>query len=144
MKKVPWILMLLTTLFALSTSPAYAKPWSRDKVWATASDAAIYYKMSPSEVEWIADAAVDIVWDGAAESHGHKLTGSVSGCYGLFQFDPSWHLGKRLAKRARRADHNHKHGWRGCRVCSTYRFVRVYRDGGKAAIERHWRATLYR
>ena len=134
--------VLISTAFVVT--PAHAKAWTPTKLRSVTDAAARYYHLSAAETAWVKDAATDIVFEGAAESHGHKLSGSPGGCYGLFQFNSDWKLGKRLAKRWRRVGHDHSHGWRGCRVCSTYRFVRVYAKGGSGAVSRHWAATLGR
>jgi len=129
-------------LFSIATT-AHAQAWTKNRLRAEISEAARYYHLSSSQEAYLRRAGVDIVFEGAHESSGaaHAHSGQHRG---MWQFNRSWRLGKGLHLRKQRDGHTHSHGWECCRECSTYRFVKVYKDGGKAALRRHWRATLGR
>ena len=131
------VLWLLAAL--LLPDSAHAETWSKDRTRREVRAAAAYYKV-PSK--WITDAAIDIVYDGAHESSGCTHAGKGTSCVGLFQFNRSWHASKKEWRLARAEGHTKD--WRLSGRASVYRFVRVYRDGGRAAIKRHWRATYGR
>lgn len=110
---------------------------TRSQVRGNLKAAARHYHLSGAQTRWIVRKGVHIVFvghTGHGESGGHVHSGHTWGCYGLFQFGPGWkHHGGF-------AGHHHA-DWRGCGKCSCYRFVKVYKVGGRSAIRRHWRAT---
>lgn len=138
---------MIALLLTLALSPALAHAdthFTRTQTRRTVERAGHYYRLNHKEIRWLKWAAVAIIYTGAAESHGHTRT-DYNGCRGILQFDGGWHSTKGIRKRARRWHHKHHAGdWRYCGTCSIYRFTKVYHDGGKAAIARHWAATLYR
>ena len=99
--------------------------WTKEDVrWAVAYQCK---KQHISNVSWLQDAAVDIIFIGAAESHGDTHCGY--GQYqGIFQFGNAW--GSREKRRSG--------------TWSVKRFVKVYKKGGSSAIHQHWLATLNR
>lgn len=136
-------IVALTLLLLSIPATAHAKAWSKDRLRAEISEASRYYHLSASEERWLRKAGVDIVFVGAHESSGAKH--AHSGQHrGMWQFSRSWNLGKGLHRRKKLDGHTHPDGWECCRECSTYRFVKSYKDGGKTALRRHWRATLGR
>lgn len=96
--------------------------WSRGQVEATLRAAAGEYGLSAGDTGWIVSKGADIAW---RESRYRTAVVNSSGHAGLFQFSKSW------GSLANRTDP----------VWSCYRFVRVFRDGGKAKIQQHWAAT---
>lgn len=140
-------LILVLIALALFPTPAYAS-WSRDRYRQEVYNAARYYHLTAPEARYLQSAAIDIMFilpgKPAHESSGGARVGSPGACYGPYQFNTGWHLGSVLERRAKRLGHKHTHGWRACRSCSTYRFVKVYKQGGRSALYRHWAATLGR
>jgi hypothetical protein len=136
------ITALVLLLLAIPAT-AHAKAWTKDRLRSEISEASRYYHLSPSDETWLRKAGVDIVFVGAHESSGAKH--AHSGQHrGMWQFNRSWRLGTALHQRKRLDGHTHSDGWECCRECSTYRFVKSYKDGGRAALRRHWQATLGR
>lgn len=137
------IRILIIALLALLLIPtvAYGSTYSRAKTREIVTEAGHYYHLSNSAIKWLKNAAIDIIYTGHHESGGSTSCRSGS-CVGIFQFNTSWHLTGDLKKLRKR---RHILGdWRKSGVLSIYRFVRVYRDGGKHAIRKHWKATLGR
>lgn len=138
MKRNLILLALLATLLAPTT--ASAATWSEAHTTRVIKRACRFYHLSPAKTRRVVRDGIDIVYRGAAESHG-ATKGKTGSCWGLFQFDGGWHLGKRLTKRAKRNHHKHgAMGWRGCGTCSTFRYVKAHKEGGLSA----WKATLGR
>lgn len=134
-----------------ATAPAYgATVFSKATTAHVAREACRYYGVSD---EWIVPAIIDIVYElpgkPAHESNGDTKAKNGD-CWGIVQFlhNPhkhphkcGWHANKKekaLAKSDGVKD------WRLSGKASIYRIVRAYRDGGKANIRSHWRATLGR
>lgn len=96
--------------------------WSRSQVAATLRAAANSYGLSASDTEWIVSAGCSVAYKESTYNtqarNGQHL--------GLFQFNNNW------GSAANRLDGT----W------SCYRFVRVFRDGGKTKIRQHWAATI--
>ena len=138
------LLLLVLLLVLLFPTSAHAATWKRARLRSEVAQACRFYHLSKSETRYLKRAAVDIVFDGAHESGGS--TGARNGsCVGLFQFNSGWHSTRAIKRRAKREHHHHgSGGWRSCGQCATWRFVKVYKDGGKSAIRRHWAATLGR
>jgi len=136
-------LLLITALFLTITSPAFARTaWTKTQLTNKVEQASRVYHLTYSQTKWLQKAALDIVFIGAAESHGAYWARNGQHA-GMFQFTPSWSQNK--YDRTRHRNHKYRvNDWRLCPCCSVLRFVRSYRDGGKSAIERHWKATLYR
>lgn len=136
MKRFILALLICMTL----TAPAIARTaWTRSQTAEQVRKAAAAYNVPRT---WITRAAIDIIYIGAAESHGrYWLYNGIHA--GILQFNTGW---KQSAKdKARHRNHKYRvSDWRCCPQCSINRFVRSYKDGGKAAIQRHWKATLYR
>lgn len=142
---------LAIALLLLFPSGVHAKTWSRKQLRQEVKAAAKHYRLSKADTQWLERASVDIVYVGAHESSGAWKAGSPGGCYGIFQFQPRRRIngrwtGWRRPKAVMRHLHHHHKGnsWRACAKCATWRFVKSYRDGGKAAIRKHWKATLGR
>lgn len=136
--------ILVIVLLALIMMPAvaYGKTYSRATTRIVITEAAHYYHLSKASTTWLKNAAIDIIYTGRHESSGSTTAGKGHSCVGILQFDRSWHLTKALTKLKSRL---HIHGdWRLSGKLSLYRFVKSYKDGGKAAIRRHWKATLGR
>ena len=139
---------ILTTLLLaalLLPSAAHAKSWDKARLRKEVRTAAKHYKLTKAETRWLERAAVDIVFrlpgKPRCESSGGWRVGSKSGCYGIFQFNRAWKRPKAITKKlgiSKRID------WRQSPRASTWRFVKVYKDGGKAKIRQHWKATLGR
>lgn len=157
--------LTITTLLLLAlASPAHAAPvglnarvLTKAQTRSIVREACRAYHV-PST--WLVPAIIDIAYTGVhpnildrlerRESDGdcHASNGPCQG-FGQFFHDPvtskGWHQNAADRRRAIREGHKHdRHGWRHCGRCVIYRMVRCYRDGGKPAIRRHWRATLYR
>jgi len=130
--------LIALALFAIPTT-AHAETWSKARTRKEVKAAAAHYKV-PSA--WITDAAIDIIYEGAHESGGSTHAGKGRSCVGILQFNSSWHANKYEWKLSRAEGHTKD--WRLSGRASIHRFVRVYRDGGKAAIKRHWRASYGR
>lgn len=96
--------------------------WSRGQVESTLRSAAGEYGLSAADTEWIVSKGADIAW---SESRYRTAVVNSSGHAGLFQFSSSW------GSLEQRTDP----------VWSCYRFVKVFKDGGKAKIVQHWAAT---
>jgi hypothetical protein len=96
--------------------------WSKaDVEWVTRR-ALRDYDIPAREHAWVVAAAVRV----ATRESGRRPKARNGQHLGMMQFNSGWKGGdKRLDGK-----------W------SVYRFVRVYRDGGKAAIRRHWKATI--
>ena len=110
---------------------------TRTQVRHYLTDAAHVYRLSPARTRWIVAKGVHIVFvghTGYGESNGSTSTGRIHGCYGLFQFGIGW-------KHHLTVGGLHYNDFRKSGRASCYRFVRVYQQGGTAAILRHWRAT---
>ena len=121
---------------------AYGETYSRTKTRSIVTEAAQYYHLSKTATIWLKNAAIDIIYTGRHESSGSTSAGKGHSCVGILQFNRSWHLTIALTKLKKRL---HIHGdWRLSGKLSLYRFVKSYKDGGKAAIRRHWKATLGR
>jgi hypothetical protein len=138
-----WCALGAITLVILLTtcSIAQAATYSRAKTRAIVTEAGRYYGLSRSERIWLKRAAIDIIYDGAHESSGGALTGLRKSCKGILQYDGGWNQVASVRRHGKH--HNHRNGdWRLCGDCSLWRFVRTYDVGGKAAIRKHWKATL--
>lgn len=141
MKKRILIATLMICLMMIP-SVAFGVTYSRAKTRTIVGQAASYYHLSKSATNWLKNAAIDIIYTGRHESGGSTSAGKGHSCVGILQFDSGWRLSASL-KRMKK--HLHIHGdWRLSGTMSLYRFVKSYKDGGKAAIHRHWKATLGR
>lgn len=154
MKKSKKALLLVSTVLALTLASvptiaqAKAHTWSQARVKQEVVEAGKFYHLSDAKITYLKGAAVDIIFalpgKPAHESGGNYYATNGS-CKGSFQFNSGWHLTKRLSKLAKKEHHHHYKGeWRYCPECSVYRFVKVYVDGGKPALYRHWKSTLGR
>ncbi len=151
MKRIVILSVLLFTLF-VNTTVATASSnhnhgksarWTNAKLSEQIGKAGKAYHLSSSDIKWLKNAGNQIVFVKRAESHG-KYWAKNGSCWGLFQFNGNW---KQNAKDKLRHKKYHKYNvsnWRLCPQCATNRFVRVYKEGGKSAIARHWKATLYK
>ena len=107
--------------------------WTRAKTEGVLAAACEYYDIG-SDTDWLVGKLAHIIqgesqpdWDTASKNR----TSSASG---LGQFLDAWNS----------AGDGCSHGasdWRFCGTCSCYRMVRVYADGGDAALRRAWAAT---
>lgn len=101
----------------------------KDRVWAkrqvqwALGRACAHYGIPKAERAWVIGAGTHIAY--GESRYNTKAKGGQH--LGLFQFNRSW-AGTEAQKLSGK--------W------SCYRFVRVYRDGGKAAVRQHWRATV--
>lgn len=84
--------------------------------------ACAFYRIPTAERAWVIAAGTRI----ASRESGNREGARNGDCLGLYQFDAGW------GSEAQRLS-----GAWSCR-----RFVRAYRDGGKANIRRHWAATI--
>ena len=114
------------------SEPTYRAPRTtkRQGVWSEAQvKAALYagcekYGITGSDRSWLVAAGLRIAW--AESRYNPSARNANSSAAGLFQFLAPWgSLEARLDP-----------------VWSCNRFCRVYRDGGEAAIRRHWAATI--
>lgn len=130
-------LLIITGVLLAVAAPAHAETLSRSQVREIVTEAADHYHVKP---EWISNAAIDIIFDGVHESSGgcHAGTRKHHACIGIVSFSRSWHFSK-----YERSLTTHKDP-RLSGKASLYRFVRCYRDGGRKAIRKHWRASLGR
>lgn len=97
--------------------------WSREQVASTLRTACAHYSLEPDETAWVVTTGLRIAY---RESRYRPGAINPSGCVGLFQFNSGFGaVGNRLDP-----------------VWSCYRFVRVYAEGGEAAVRRHWAATV--
>ncbi len=133
------IIAVMLIAFTLP-SEAFAETLSRTETRKLVTQAAKHHHLPASDRRWLRAAAVDIIYTGAHESGGSTHAGR--GCVGLLQFDRGWHANRTERRIARKA--GHRADWRLSGRASIYRFVRVYKQGGKPAIRRHWAATLGR
>jgi hypothetical protein len=136
------LLILITALLIIPATAHARTPWSKDRTTLEVRRACNRYGISRTGTAWLQRAAVDIIYTGAHESSGRWW--AVGGQHrGILQFTPSWNQNR--ADKIRHArDHGWHSDWRYCPSCSIYRFARVYKEGGRAKIEQHWKATLYR
>lgn len=134
----------MTILFGVVSQASAQPKWSRTRLTQEVADAAKFYHLSTTQTRWIKRAALDVVFDGSYwESSGGWYSGEYGACKGIFQFNGGWSQTKAIARLAKREHHKHHNGnWRLCAHCSTYRFVKSYKDGGRNAIRKHWGATL--
>lgn len=132
------ILILALLVLIMIPTVAQAETYSRAKTRHIVADAAWYYHLNLSERIWLENAAIDIIYIGHHESGGNTSAGKAHECVGILQFNSGWHFN--LHERRYTMMHN----TRLSGYASLYRFARVMRDGGKAAIRRHWSATLGR
>jgi len=103
---------------------ASASYWTKTQVQDTLEAAANEYGLNKPQTEWIVDIGTKVAY---RESR-YNTQASNNGKYlGLFQFNANW------GSAAERLNP----------VWSCYRFVKVYVDGGQAAIYQHWKATTY-
>lgn len=101
---------------------ASGKAWSSAKVRSTLEAACAKYGITGSDKAWIVAAGLKVAW-GESRYNPSARNGSH---LGIMQFRPEW------GTAAQRLNGT----W------SLYRFVRVFRDGGKAKIQQHWAATI--
>lgn len=94
--------------------------WTPEHVRAALTEACGRYGVP---TDWIVEVGVRVCF---RESGGRWWVVNSGGYAGLFQFGTDW------GKLSLRTDP----AW------SCDRFVRVYRDGGKAKIQQHWAATI--
>lgn len=135
-------IFLVVLVFVMIPTIAQAEVYSRAKTRTIVADACRYYHRSKADTAWLQKTAIDIVYTGRHESGGSTRAGIGHECVGILQFDSGWHLTKSLTRLKARL---HIRGpWRESGKLSLYRFVKSYKDGGKAAIRRHWKATLGR
>ena len=126
-----WMTMLGLFVVVVGLVPTPAHAMTRTQVKSTLTSAARYYHLSAAKTRWIVAKGLHIAW---GESRYHTNTGHLNGCYGLFQFGPGWkhHITIGGVYYA-----DFRKSGRG----SAWRFVKVYKVGGKRAIRRYWRAT---
>jgi hypothetical protein len=138
--------MRLTTIILaaalLFPSAAYGKSWTPERLRKEVRTAAKHYKLTKADTKWLERAAVDIVFEGRRESNGSWYARN-GGHLGIFQFyrkdGEGWKRPKAICKKlgiSKDID------WRKSPRASTWRFVKVYADGNKKAVRRHWKATL--
>jgi len=94
--------------------------------------AAHFYRLSAADTRWAVTNGLHIIY---GESRGNTNTGHINGCFGLFQFNTSWTHHTTLAG-------VHYADFRRSGRGSVYRFVKVLHIGGRAAVRRHWAATI--
>lgn len=148
------LVLLIGIAWAWFTKPAGAlKPWSKATLVRVVDKAARDYGISAKGRAWLKRSARDIVYTGEhpnildkyerRESSGRHWI-SANGCAGLFQFTTVWKQTAVDKRRHKKYHKNYRHvtDWRKCPHCSTYRFVRVYKEGGTAKVKQHWKATL--
>ena len=130
---IKWLLVLLALMFWLAVAhPAYGYSHRVERWRPVLKTAARHYHLSAARTRWIVRKGLHIIH---GESRGNVHTGSSHGCLGLFQFDTGW-------KHHITIGHRHYRDFRWSGRASCFRFVKVYKVGGKRAIRRHWRATF--
>lgn len=144
-------LIALLLVLALVPTTAGAAPTfeglARKRVFTKADTrwvigkAAKHYRLSDSDTAWLKRAAVDIVYDGAHESGGSVHAGRGRNCQGIVQFNRGWRISKYERRLLGKYEPHHRNEWRMSGIVSLYRMARVMRDGGKAAVRRHWHST---
>lgn len=114
---------------AVSSGYPSGDRWSRSEVASVLKGSAISQGLTGSDVTFVVDKGVHIVFDGGSgsgESGGN--TKAKNGQYlGLFQMGSDWGS----------ASDRFNGAW-ACR-----RFVKTYVEGGTSALVRHWKATYY-
>jgi len=138
-----WMLAVAAFTFACGYAgmllhPEVAEGMTRSQVRTDLTAAAKWYHLSPFDTRWIVAKGIHIVFvghTGHGESNGHTATGHINGCYGLLQFGASW-------KRHITIGGRHYADFRKSGRASCFRFVRVYKVGGRRAIQRAWAATI--
>lgn len=136
------LLLIVTVLLAVLLAPTIASAhYTRAKTRKTIAEAGRYYHLKHRQIVWLQTSGIDIIYGpGAHESNGSERAGAGRACVGILQFNRSWGIGRYIPRHL-----HHRHAdWRKCGKCSLYRFVLVYKQGGKPAIRRHWAATLGR
>jgi hypothetical protein len=84
-------------------------------------------KVPKSQRKWLEKASIDIIFNGAAESHGNAK--AKNGQYrGILQMGNGWGTERQRMNPVTSID------W----------LARTYRQGGKYKVRQHWRATLGR
>jgi hypothetical protein len=114
----------------ITASASNGRAWSAAQVTAALKQAAAYYGLTAAQTEWVAATGARIAY---RESTYRPYAVNSSNHAGLFQFSGAWGSG---------ACSHGANDWRVCGICSCYRFVRVYKEGGEAAVARHWAATI--
>jgi hypothetical protein len=133
------VLALFVVVIGTLPTAAYGKThhMTRAEVRVELKAAARFYHLSAAKTRWIVAKGIHIVFvghTGYGESNGNTNTGHRNGCYGLFQFGAGWKHNITLAG-------VHYRDFRSSGRGSIYRFVKVYKVGGRAKILQHWRAT---
>lgn len=99
-----------------------ADAWNHEQVASTLTAAAKSYGLTAEQTAWVVETGCRVAY----RESTYRPDARNGQYLGLFQFGDAWgSVSERLDG-----------------VWSCYRFVRVYRDGGEAAIYRHWKATV--
>ena len=124
--------IILTICAVLIPSAAFAYPSKVTRWEPTLRAACAYYHLDRYDTHWAVEKGLGIIY---RESRGNTNTGHINGCYGLLQFNTGWQHHTTLGG-------IHYADFRTSGRGSVWRFVKVLRVGGRAAVKRAWIATI--
>ena len=116
--------------YAMHPDTAFGYPVRVTRWTPTIRAAARYYHLTPSDTRWAVAKGLGII----DRESGGSSTARNGSCVGLFQFNAGW-------KRHITIGGRHYADFRKSGRASCFRFVRVYKVGGRRAIRRHWRVS---